>query len=101
MNLTNEKFEILFFYSTSKYESVATKLVLRNCLISSIIDKKFVLKEIEFDKNNELCKKYGISGVPTTLVIFNNEIRARHLGEFTYKELNVLLAGVIKVNSHK
>jgi hypothetical protein len=96
MNLTNEKFEILFFYSTSKYESVATKLVLNNYLISNTFNKNVVLKEIEFDRNNEFCKKYSINGVPTTLVLFNDQLRARHLGEYTYKELNILLSEAIK-----
>jgi hypothetical protein len=96
MNSSNEKFEILFFYSTSKYESVATKLVLNNYLISNTFNKNIVLKEIEFDRNNEFCKKYNINGVPTTLVLFNDQLRARHLGEYTNKELNILLSEVIK-----
>ncbi len=95
MNLSKEKFEILFFYSTSKYESVATKLVLNNFLVSNPLDKKFVLKEIEFDRNNELCKKYSVKGVPTTLVLFKDKLRARHLGEFTHKELNILMTEVL------
>ena len=95
MNLSKENFEILFFYSTSKYESVATKLVLNNFLVSNPLDKKFVLKEIEFDRNNELCKKYSVTGVPTTLVLIKDKLRARHLGEFTHKELNILMTEVL------
>jgi len=95
MGMINEKLEILFFYSTSKYESVATKLVLKDYLISSSIYKRFVLREIEFDRNNDLCKKYSIKGVPTTLVLYNNKLRVRHLGEFTAKELNVLLENAL------
>lgn len=101
MNSSNEKFEILFFYSTSKYESVATKLELNNFLISSLKNKNIVLKEFELDKNRELCKKYNITGVPTTLVFFNDELRARYLGEFTTRELNVLLSKVGKINKNQ
>lgn len=94
--MINEKLEILFFYNTSKYESVATKLVLNDYLINNSIDKRFVLREIQFDGNNELCKKYSVKGVPTTLVLLNNKLRARHLGEFTPKELNVLLENALR-----
>jgi len=45
MRITNDKLEILFFYSTSKYESVATKLILNNYLISNSIVERIVLPE--------------------------------------------------------
>jgi hypothetical protein len=98
MRITNDKLEILFFYSTLKYESVATKLILNNYLISNSIVERIVMKEIDFDKNNELCKKYNVTGVPTTLVLFKDELRVRHLGEFTHKELNILLTEALKLN---
>lgn len=96
MSNDNEKLKILLFYSTSKYESVATKLILNNYLISNSFVEEFTLKEIDFDKNNKLCKKYNVTGVPTTLVFFKDQLRARHLGEFTHKELNILLREVLQ-----
>ena len=69
-----------------------------NFLISNSIVKGFELKEIDFDKNNELCKKYNVTGVPTTLVLFRDKLRARHLGEFTNKELNILMTEALKLN---
>jgi hypothetical protein len=98
MGKNNEKLEILFFYSTSKYESVATKLMLNNFLISNSIVEGYELKEIDFDKNNDLCKKYNVTGVPTTLILFEDKLRARHLGEFTNKELNILMTEALKRN---
>lgn len=101
MNKINEKLEILFFYSTSKYESVATKLVLKDYLISSSIYKRFVLREIEYNRNSDICKKYNITGVPTTLVFFKDQLRARYLGEFTTKDLNVLFSEAEKIKSNQ
>ena len=98
MSNNNKKLEILFFYSTSKYESVATKLILNNYLINNSVEDRFLLKEIDFDKNNDVCKKYSVTGVPTTLVFLNKKLRARHLGEITNKELNVILTEALKPN---
>ena len=98
MGNINEKLSILFFYSSSKYETVATKLVLSNYLINVSFAERFVLKEIDYDKNIDICKRYNVTGVPTTLVLFNGELRARHLGEFTHKELNILLTEALKLN---
>ena len=84
------KYEILFFFSTSNYDSVTTKLILNNYLFSKSINNKCILKEIDIDNNSELCKKYNVSGVPTTMVFFNNELLYRHLGELSNKELDLV-----------
>jgi hypothetical protein len=101
MSTNNKKCEILFFYSASKYESIAAKLILNNYLISNSVSRKYNLKEIDFDKNIELCKKYNVTGVPTTLLYCNNELHARHLGEFTFNELNILLTKTIKFDKNQ
>ena len=101
MTKNNKKYEILFFYSTSKYESVKTKLFLNNYLISNSVFEKCVFKEIEIEKDTEICKKYNVIGVPTTIFFHNKSLFYRHLGELSNKELDSMferISLIIKKN---
>ncbi len=99
MTNNNEKCEILFFYSTSKYESVAARIAFKNLLMTNSSLGNYTLKEIDLDKDIEICKKFNVTGVPTTLFYYKNKLRARHLGEISKKELNILLIKVVKVKN--
>jgi len=101
MSSNNGKIEILFFYSISMYENVRTKLILNDYLNSNVIAKEIVLKEIDFDKEIDLCKKYNVTGVPTTIVYHNEKQFYRHLGELSDNELEFLFAKIKLVNEKK
>lgn len=80
------------------YESVAAKLSLNNYLISNSIVKGFQLKEIDFDRSIDLCKKYKVTGVPTTMIYHNDSLFYRHLGELSHKELDSLFERITSIN---
>ena len=63
-------------------------------LISEPDLKNIKLVEVNYDQINPLFKEHRVDGVPTILVFVNNELRVRHLGEFTKKELKMILTNV-------
>jgi hypothetical protein len=95
--MQNEKsgqFEVFLFYSYSSQESLKAKFVLNDFLTKNPNLKKIKLVEVSYEQNNSMFKKHNIDGVPTTLVYFNKELRARHLGEFNQNELKTIFIDV-------
>lgn len=85
------KLEILFFYDRYNRESVLTKSVLSKQFEKRKKDIDLKLNNIDITKNITLCKKYKVSGVPTTLIIKDKEPILRHLGQLSEEEINIIL----------
>lgn len=85
------KLEILFFYDRYNRESLVTKSVLAERFEKKTKTAGLKLNNIDIKKNPTLCKKYKVIGVPTTLIIKNNELILRHLGQLNEEEINIIL----------
>ena len=61
--------------------------------------EKWLIKEIDFDKNTDLCKEYNVTGVPTTMIYNNKNLLHRHLGELSNKELDSIFERISGLNN--
>ena len=83
--------KILFFYSHYNPVSLNSKIVLSKALDKVSSSLKMSFKFIDVLTDPELCKKYCVSGVPTTLILSNESIVTRLLGEFEENEILLLI----------
>lgn len=82
---------VMLFFSSTNYVSLITKTVL-----GEVVDKCFQwvnikVREVDYDSEKEVCRQYGVSGVPVTLVFLNDELVGRHHGEISFIEYEALL----------
>ncbi|MFW9900976.1 MAG: thioredoxin [Candidatus Thorarchaeota archaeon] len=53
--------------------------------------KDFIFVKVNVDENNVIAMKYGITGIPTTLFIKNNEIINQVVGAMNYEGMKKVL----------
>ena len=51
----------------------------------------FVFVKVNVDENNAIAMKYGITGIPTTLFIKNNEVVHQVIGAMNYEGMKKVL----------
>ncbi|MFW9829118.1 MAG: thioredoxin [Candidatus Thorarchaeota archaeon] len=54
----------------------------------------FVFVKVNVDENNAIARKYGITGIPTTLLIKNKEISNKIVGAMDYERMKNVLEGL-------
>ena len=52
---------------------------------------KISFKEIEISKEPSICKSFGIEGTPTTIVLRNNIVHAKLLGDLDENEIKLII----------
>lgn len=88
--------EILFFYSHYNPDSLRAKIVLLRTMDKVASSLKLKVRSIDVLNEPQLCEKYCVGGVPTTLIINNNNIVTKLLGEFDESEILILLKQIEK-----
>ncbi|MBE0550979.1 MAG: hypothetical protein IH619_01185 [Ignavibacterium sp.] len=83
--------EIIFFYSHYNPDSLRTKIVLSKALSKIASSLKLNFRSVDVLNEPQLCEKYCVGGVPTTLIVNNNNIVTKLLGEFDENEILLLL----------
>ena len=53
--------------------------------------KDFIFVKVNVDENNAIAMKYGITGIPTTLFIKNNEVINQIVGAMNYEGMKKVL----------
>ncbi|MFW9865081.1 MAG: thioredoxin [Candidatus Thorarchaeota archaeon] len=53
--------------------------------------KDFIFVKVNVDENNAIARKYGITGIPTTLFIKNDEIINQVVGAMNYEGMKKVL----------
>ena len=53
--------------------------------------KDFIFVKVNVDENNAVAMKYGITGIPTTLFIKNNEVINQVVGAMNYEGMKQVL----------
>ncbi len=54
----------------------------------------FIFVKVNVDENNAIARKYGITGIPTTLLIKNTEILNKIVGAMDYERMKSVLEGL-------
>lgn len=83
--------EILFFYSHFHPGSLRAKVILSKAIDQLSRKIRIKYKSIDVLTDQQMCKKFSVSGVPTTLWVKNDKIFARLLGEFSEEEIMIFL----------
>ena len=83
--------EIIFFCSHYHPGSLRAKIVLSKALNKIASSLKLNFRSVDVLNEPQLCEKYCVGGVPTTLIVNNNNIVTKFLGEFDEKELLLLI----------
>ncbi|MFW9969013.1 MAG: thioredoxin [Candidatus Odinarchaeota archaeon] len=53
--------------------------------------KDFIFVKVNVDENNAIAREYGITGIPTTLFIKNNEVVHQVVGAVNYEGMKQVL----------
>lgn len=83
--------EIIYFYSHYHPGSLRAKIVLSKALDKIASKLKLNLRSVDVLNEPQLCEKYCVGGVPTTLIVNKNNIVTKLLGEFDESEILRLL----------
>lgn len=83
--------EIIFFYSHYHPGSLRAKIVLSKAMDKIASSLKLNFRSVDVLNEPQLCEKYCVGGVPTTLIVTNSNIVAKLLGEFDENEILLLL----------
>jgi thioredoxin len=59
--------------------------------LQSEYQKDFIFVKVNVDENNSIAMRYGISGIPTTLLIKNKEIINKIVGAMDYERMKKVL----------
>lgn len=84
--------EILFFFNSYNQESLNSRFIISSILAQKADDHRILFREINVTKEHAMCKMYDVKGVPTTIILKNNSIVKKILGELDEKEI----ASIIK-----
>ena len=82
---------VMLFFSNSNYVSLITKTVLGEVVKKYYREFNIKVIEVNCDSKKEVCKLYGDSSVPVTLVFWNDELIGRHHDEITFKKFKAML----------
>ena len=79
------------FFSDTNHVSLNTRKALGEVVRRGLQGFNLEVREVDYDKEKDVCKKYGVYGVPVTLVFWNDKLIGRHYGEITPEEFEAIL----------
>ena len=80
----------MVFFSDTNLVSLSTRKALGEVVQKGIQRFALKVKEVDYDNEKEVCKQYGVHGVPVTLVFWNNELTGRYYGEISSEEFEAI-----------
>jgi len=80
----------MLFFSDTNYVSLSTRKALGEVVQKGIQRFNLKMREVDYDNEKEVCRQYGVYGVPVTLVFWNDKLIGRHYGEITPEEFEVI-----------
>lgn len=78
------------FFSNTNHISLSTRKALGEVVQKGIQRFNLKVREVDYDNEKEVCKQYGVYGVPVTLVFWNGKLIGRHYGEITPAEFEAI-----------
>jgi len=76
----------MLFFSNTNHISLGTRKALGEVAQKGIQKFNLKVREVDYDNEKEVCKQYGVYGVPVTLVFWYDKLIGRHYGEITFEE---------------
>jgi thioredoxin-like negative regulator of GroEL len=78
------------FFSNTNHISLSTRKALGEVVRKGTQRFNLKVREVDYDNEKEICKQYGVYGVPVTLVFWNDKLIGRHYGEITPEEFEAI-----------
>ena len=78
------------FFSNTNHFSLSTRKALGEAAKKDSQGVNLKVREVDYDNEKEVCKQYGVYGVPVTLVFWNDKLLGRHYGEITPEEFEAI-----------
>jgi hypothetical protein len=78
------------FFSYTNHVSLITRMVLGDVANKGLDGISLKVREVDYDNEKEVCRQYGVYGVPMTLVFWNDKLIGRHYGEITSEEFEAI-----------
>jgi len=85
MSLKTNLVAVQFFSNTNQI-SLSTRKALGEVVKKGSQGFNLKVREVDYDKEKDVCRQYGVYGVPVTLVFRNDKLIGRHYGEITPEE---------------
>ena len=78
------------FFSNTNHVSLNTRKALGEAVKKGSQGVNLKVREVDFDNEKEVCRKYGVYGIPVMLVFCNDKLIGRHYGEITPEEFEAI-----------
>ena len=86
----------MLFFSGTNYVSLATRKALGKVVQKGIQRFNLKVKEVDYDNEKEICRQYGVYGIPVTLVFWKDRLIGRHYGDITSEEFEAIFKNYSK-----
>jgi hypothetical protein len=80
----------LQFFSDMNHVSLSTRKAIGEVVNKGLPEINLKVREVDYDNEKEICRQYGVFGVPVTLVFWEDNLIGRHYGEITPEEFEVI-----------
>jgi hypothetical protein len=89
MSLKTDLVAMQFFSYTNRV-SLSTRKAIGEVVNKGLPEISLKVREVDYDNEKEVCRQYGVYGVPVTLVFLNDNLIGRHYGEITSDEFEAI-----------
>ena len=79
------------FFSNTNHVSLSTRKAIGEAVNKGLPEINLKVREVDYDNEKEVCRQYGVYGVPMTLVFRKDKLIGRHYGETTSEEFKAIL----------
>ena len=90
MSLKTDLVAMQFFSYTNRV-SLSTRKAIGVVAKKGLPELNLKVREVNYDNEKEVCRQYGVFGVPVTLVFWNDKLIGRHYGEIAPEEFEDIL----------
>ena len=87
-------YNVMLFYSNSNQQSLRARVVINEYASENFHWTDIAIKEIDYEIDRNLARKYGVQGTPAVLIFKNGVLIRRHLGEITSDEIKSIIEGL-------
>ena len=90
-NAPEAEYTVIVFFSEFNERSVRTRVALREFIEKHLFPGGIKTREVNCEKEREVCLEYGVTGTPALFLFRKQELIGRHFGEISQDELARLL----------
>ena len=86
----------MLFFSDTNYVSLNTRSALAEVVNKGLSEINIEMRAVDYDNQKELCRQYGVYGIPVTLVFLKDRLIGRHYGDITSEEFEAIFKNYSK-----